>query len=197
MGSVSIFVVKSALIMNKKFAIGIGIAYGIASIILFLLQALLSGGIGIASVISVITFVAIIAIPVLYLRKMRREQNDTLTFKEAFLTGFVGLLMGGVASTVFTALYVGLIDPEYVDRMVMSTLEMQKSFMEGSMGEEQMTEIMQQSEEGIRDGFTPIGMLKSLAYVALFYLVVSLIIAAFMKKVDAFRAADTHEVIDN
>jgi hypothetical protein len=197
LGSVSIFVLKSAKTMNKKYVIGIAIAYGITSIILFLLQALMSGGMAVASVISVLTFVAIIAIPVLYLRKMRKEQNDTLTFKDAFLTSFIGLLIGGVVSTIFTALYVGFIDPEYVDRMIMSTLEMQKGFMEGSMSEEQMVEIMQQSEKGIRDGFTPVGMLKSLAYVALFYLVVSLIIAAFMKKVDAFRAGVANDVIDN
>jgi hypothetical protein len=53
--------------------------------------------------------------------------------------------------------------------------------MEGNVPQEQMEETMRLTEEGMRDSFTPLGIAKTFGYYILFYLIISLIFAAFLK----------------
>jgi hypothetical protein len=168
--------------MNKKAIINLGVAVALIGIVSFLLQAIISGGFMLQSLIGILTFALFITAVVLVIRNQRNAQGGFISFKEAFAIGFFGLLIGGIVSSIFTLLYVQFIDPEYVDRLVMTTLETTKGFMEGSMGEEQMMEILREQEKGMREGFTFFGLIKSLGIYLIVYAVIAAIVAAIMKK---------------
>ncbi len=167
--------------MKNQNLINIGIITGVASIIVFLLQALAGGGMMLSFGIGMISLVVVIAVPIVYIRKQRKENAGYITFGDAFKMAFIGLLIGGVISTLFSAAYINFVDPNYLDDLIIRTLEGQKRFMEGNMPQAQMEEIMRETEQGIRDGMTPLGMLKTFGYYVLFFLVLSLIFAAFLK----------------
>jgi len=83
---------------------------------------------------------------------------------------------------VFQILYVQVIDPEYAARMTAKTLEMSNSFMEGNMADDMREEILRQSETKAMEQFSLTGQLLSLLYASILYAVISLILAAVLKK---------------
>lgn len=175
--------------MNRNTAVSLGITYGIVSIIIFLLQALLDSSMVVSVLLGTAALVAVIALPIMFIRKERMAAGGYISFWAVFRLTSLGLVVGGVISTTFSLVYISYIDPGYPEQVLMSALETQKKFMEGAMGREQMEEIMRETEESIRDGFTTTGMLKTFGYYVIFYLVLGLIFAAFMKK-EPPRGAD-------
>jgi len=168
--------------MNRNTAVRLGVSYAIVSIIIFLLQALLDGGMAVKLLLGLAALATVIAIPIIFIRKNRMDLGGYISFWAVFKLTFTGLLIGGVISTVFSLAYITYIDQDYPEKVLVQALESQKKFMQSTMSRDQMEEIMQETEESIVDGFTPVGMAKTFMWYALFYLVLSLIFAAFMKK---------------
>ncbi len=131
---------------------------------------------------GLLSLVLMIVLPIVFVRRERQSRGGYISFGEVFKIAFIGLIIGGLLSTAFSMLYINLIDPEYPEKVLVKSLETQQRFMEGNMAQEQMEEIMRASEESTMAAFTPLGMLKSFFYIALFYVVISLIFAAFLKK---------------
>ncbi len=182
--------------MKNSQAINLGLTYAVVSIILFLIQVIVAGGMVFSMVMGIVTFALVIALPIIFIRRERAGKGGLISFKEAFTTAFVGLLIGGIISVLFSVIYITYVDASYVDKMVYNALESTKGLMEGSVGDEQMNEIMMEAETDMRAGFTPLGMAKSMGYFAIFYLVVSLILAAFLKKVNPLATAYHTETLD-
>ncbi len=152
------------------------------SIVIFLLSAIFEGGMMVSMIFGFLAFAFIVLIPVIFIRKERTLQGGFITFKEAFTLSFTGLLLGGVIATLFTFVYVTYIDSEYVDRMAYRTMEFTKNMMEGNVPEAQMEETLMKIETDMAEGFSPFGMLKSFGIYILVYLVISAVLAAFLKK---------------
>lgn len=170
--------------MIKQNTISLGIAMAIASILVFLVQALVEGGLFLSILIGVVAFAVMIVLPIVYVRKQRRESGGFISFGDAFKVAFFGLAIGGIISSVFSIVYVLYLDPEYADRTILKTLETQQRFMENAVPTDQMEETMRLTEAGMRDSFTPFGFMKTFGYYMVFYLVLSLIFAAFLKNDD-------------
>lgn len=167
--------------MKSQNAIHLGIITGIASIVVFLLQALLNGGIMLSFGIGMVTLAVFIAVPIIFIRKQRKESGGFITFGNAFKLAFMGLVIGGMISTLFSAIYVNFVDPNYLDDLIVRTLEGQKRWMEGNVSQAQMEETMRVTERKMSDSMTPMGILSTFGYYVLFFLVLSLIFAAFLK----------------
>jgi len=182
--------------MKKSQAINLGLTYSVVSIILFLIQVIVAGGTMFSVVMGIVTFAVVVALCIIFIRRERAEKGGLISFKEAFTTAFVGLLIGGIVSVLFTLIYVTYVDATYIDKMVYTTLESTKGFMEGNMGDEQVNEVLLEMETDMRAGFTPLGMAKSMGYFAIFYLVVSLILAASLKKVNPLATPYQTETLD-
>lgn len=69
-------------------------------------------------------------------------------------------------------------------------------FMKGNVPDDQMVEVLTKMENDTRAGFTPAGMAKTFGIMLAVYVVLSLILAASLKKKpeNPFESA---EVIDN
>lgn len=167
--------------MNKN-ALNLGITMAVIGILIFLLMVVLEPGMILLSVLGFVGFIVAIIIPIIFIRKEREAQGGAITLGEAFKLSFIGLLIGGAIGIVFQILYIQVIDPEFGERMTAQTLEMSNSFMEGNMDDDMREEILRQAEEDSLNRYTVSGMLKSFGIAAIFYAVVSLILAAILKK---------------
>ncbi len=167
--------------MNKT-AINLGLIFGVIGIILFLLIAVLEPGFILLSAIGLVSFAIAIILPIVFIRKERTANGGVISFGDAFKLSFVGLIIGGVIGLAFQALYTSVIDPELGERMTASTLEMTNNFLEGNMSDAQREEILREAEADSLERWTFAGQLKSFGIALVLYAVVSLILAAVLKK---------------
>ncbi len=182
--------------MNKSYIINLAITMSVISIVLFLLMAILGGGMFINLGIGVLGIVLMIIVPIIFLRKQRASANGFLTFKEAFLTAFLGLALSAVISTTFSYVYVSYIDTAYVDSMINQQLETTMKYMQGNMPEDKMVETLTEIETKTRYGFTLPGMIRNFGIYIAVYAVLSLILAAIFKKQPQI-VRSTEDIIDN
>lgn len=166
----------------KKDQINLGLLTGGIFIVLFLLFAIMEGGFMIMMLIWLLSIVTAIVGPLIFIKKRREANGGTISFKEAFILGFVGLAIGGAMSTLFSMIYVQLIDPEIGERIAFKTLEMMQGFMEGNVPEEQMKEALIEAEQDTLDRFTVMGQVKGFFTGLIMYGVIVAIVAAATKK---------------
>ncbi len=142
---------------------------------------MLSGAL-LLTLIWILAIAMTVVIPVVYVKKQRAANGNILSFGDGFKTAFLGMIIAGVISSAFMYIYANFLDPSYVDLTVDRALTMGMKFMEGNMPEDQMIERMEEIENETRAGFTLPGLAKSLFSYSIFYVIVSLIIAAVMKR---------------
>jgi hypothetical protein len=177
--------------MNKN-SLNLGLVAALIGILLFLLIAILEPGMILLSALGIIGFIAIIVLPVIYIRKERKEQGGYITFGDAFKLSLVGLIIGGLIGTAFQMIYTNVIDPEFGERITAKTLEMSNSFMEGNVPDDQREEILRGAEADSLERYTVVGQLKSFGYAIIMYAVISLILALILKK----NPEPTRETLD-
>lgn len=148
--------------LNTRAISNLGLTMGGIAIVLFLIQVILQGGWIMSAVMGLGSIIVMILLPIYFVRRERERLGGVMSFGQIFGLVFIGLLIGGIISSAFTLLYVKFIDPEYVDRLVYSTLESTQSMMEGSMSDAQIGEILAETERKMVDGFSTWGILKSL-----------------------------------
>ncbi len=182
--------------MNKSYPINLGLVLGGISIVLFLIMAIIQGGMLFSFAIGIISLAIMIMLPIYFIRKQRAAAGGIISFKDAFLTAFVGLIIGGVIYLLFSFVYANYIDASYVDTVVNQQVEGAMKFMKGNMPEDKMVEALTKMENDTRAGFTPAGMAKTFGIMLAVYLVLSLILAATLKKKPE-NPFDSAEVIDN
>tara|TARA_B100001245_G_scaffold180745_1_gene138869 strand:- start:608 stop:1129 length:522 start_codon:yes stop_codon:yes gene_type:complete len=113
----------------------------------------------------------------------RKEEEGYLTFKEGFLHGFVLLLVAGIIGTVFQILLYTVIDPELPQIITEAMVAQQEAMLQkfGMQGA-QLDEAIEKIKEETPKNFTAGGLLKSYAFGTIFYLIISLITGAIVKK---------------
>ena len=182
--------------MNKPYIINLALTMSVISIVLFLLMAILGGGMFLSMGIGLAAIVLLIVVPIIFLRKQRAAANGFLSFKDAFITVFVGLTIAGIINVAFTMLYVNVIDTTYVDNMINQQLETTMKFMEGNVPEDKMVETLTEIETKTRYGFTTLGILRNLGIYIAVYALLALILAAIFKKQPEI-VNTSEDIIDN
>ncbi|HKK40171.1 MAG TPA: DUF4199 domain-containing protein [Cryomorphaceae bacterium] len=166
--------------MNKN-ALNLGITMGVIGILIFLLMVVLEPGMILLSALGILGFAVAIILPIIFIRKEREANDGFITLGDAFKLSFVGLLIGGAIGIVFQILYIQLIDPEFGERMTAQTLEMTNNFM-GGMDDDMREQMLREQEADSLERFTILGQLTSFGWSAIFYAVISLILAAILKR---------------
>lgn len=168
--------------MKNSYALNLGLVLAAVSIIVFLLGAVVDGGMIFGISMFVLTLAVIVALVARTLKKQRADQGGLLTFGDGFKTAFIGLAISGIIAISFTYVYANFIDSGYVDRTVVKTIETSMKFMEGNMPEGQMESALETIETDTRAGFTLAGMAKGFGFYLIFYAILALIFAGTMKK---------------
>jgi hypothetical protein len=128
------------------------------------------------SLLGLLLIVAMVLIPILGVREHRNNQlGNLISFGRAFLVAMLILAVGMLISTIFNYVYTNFINPSYVDTLKEGMTEMLEKY---NVPEAQLEESLKQIEEMK----TPMGNLKGLAKNLAGGAVISLIIAAIMKR---------------
>ena len=111
----------------------------------------------------------------------RRKLNGFISFKSAFGTSAIGLIIGTTIVVFFNALMYNLIDTDFKAEMEEKTIEFTVQLMERMGGaDEQIDDSIALLEE--KDQFGWKAQFMGLTFISVFYLLISLIVAAAMKK---------------
>lgn len=113
----------------------------------------------------------------------RKEEEGYLTFKEGFLHGFVLLLISGFIGILFSALLYNVIDPELPEILTDATIEQTRTMLENfGTPSDAMDEALEKVREDSPNSYTFGGLLKGYGILIIFYLIISLITGAIVKK---------------
>jgi ABC-type multidrug transport system fused ATPase/permease subunit len=154
-----------------------GLIMAATSVIATLLMSIMGAkNLILISVFGLVVLVAMIVIPVLGVKEHRNNQlGGHISFGRAFLVCMLILVVGMLISTIFNYVYMNFINPSYVENMKEGMIEMMEKY---NLPEAQLEESMKPFDE-LK---TPIGNLKSLGKSLAGGAVISLIVAAVMKR---------------
>ena len=181
--------------MKKSYALNLGWTMGAISIVLFLITAIIQGGMIFSFVLGIVALAIIIGLPIAFVRRQRSANGGVITFKEAFYTSFIGLAIGTFVYLLFSYIYVNFIDTSYLETMINQQIETTAKFMSG-MAESDKIEKLTNMENDIRKGFTLSGIARNFGVYLIFYAIYSLILAAIMKKRPLF-VSGSETILDN
>jgi len=182
--------------MNQK-SITIGVYGGLAMIIYGLLTYMAGVETMATWWVGLLAFPVIIAFLVWAGRSAKSANGGYLTLKEAFISIFTAGVVMSVISFIFNVLLYNVIDPELGERLVEQILIKTESMMEGfGVPDSDIDKAITDMEKDLPGQFKLAGQLKSLLQALIFQAILSIVIAAIVKKNPPVFAADS-EVIDN
>jgi ABC-type antimicrobial peptide transport system permease subunit len=188
---------QNHLIMNRN-ALQIGLYGGITSIIFSLLTYL--GGVEMMAKwwVSMLFFPITIAFLVWSGRSEKKSGGGYVTLKNAFIAVFTTGAVMSVIGVLFGILLYQVIDTELPEKMseavINNTISMMESF---GVPDSEIDNAAKDMEVKMAEGFTVAGQLKSLIWALVTTAILSIIIAAIIKKNPPFGIASDETVIDN
>ncbi|WP_299334457.1 DUF4199 domain-containing protein [uncultured Psychroserpens sp.] len=130
---------------------------------------------------------AIITIGVISSAKARSLLGGFMSFKQAFMTYFIPIVLGVLINTVVVVVLYNYIDPDTADYVKELVINQTRDFMEGfGAPQAQINESLAEIES--QNIFSPGMQLRSLAQGLIFFTVIGLIVALIMKKKDPNQA---------
>lgn len=178
----------------KKNGVTFGVILGIVSILTSTLiytvniELMVSIGVGLG-IFALNLIIGIIAVS-----RAKKQNGGFITFKEAFTTYFITMLIGSVIGMIFSYLLFNIIDPDAKQKLMDMLVEKTVGWMQsaGTKSEDirKMVEEMQKT-----DSFSLISLLKSLAMSLVFHAIIGLIVAAVTKKENPY--GNTAQDINN
>jgi len=111
----------------------------------------------------------------------KKQLGGYISYKSALGISAIGLILGTAVVVLFNALMYNVIDPDFKALMEEKSIEFTIGFLERmNATEEQMAEAIEQLKERDQLGFR--AQMMGMVFMSIYYLVVSLIVAAAMKK---------------
>lgn len=167
--------------MQNK-AIQAGLIMAAAAVGLFLIGIIIQPGPFANMALGIGTFVIAIVILAILAVRHRKSMDDVMNFSQAFIFMLIAWLVYTLVANGFNVLYANLIDPGYVDTLVNQSLEVTYGWLEGNVPDSQAKEILDDTEESIREQFTVMGALKSSGWSVVIGAVISAVMALFIRK---------------
>jgi hypothetical protein len=122
-----------------------------------------------------------ITYPIVIVYKFRKQNDNYITFREAFLITFCTLGIAGFVTLIFGIILYNLIDPDYpkvlTEKITEKTVTMMQNF--GAPQDKIDEQVAKMSQD---NKFSVPGQLKSFLFSIVFYALFGLIIAAIFKK---------------
>jgi hypothetical protein len=132
---------------------------------------------------GIFILIAIIVFGIISVAKTKQAQNGYATFKQAFTSYFITVLIGLLISTLVSYLLFNFIDTEAAEVLKEKTIESTIQTLEGfNAPSETIAESVKQIES--QNQFSILNILKGLAGYLVLFSIIGLIVAAAMKKTD-------------
>jgi len=113
----------------KKNGITFGIIGGLLSIAITLYAYLVDLTIFGSLWLLLLVVIIYVVLNIVLLSKTKKELNNNFTFKEAFTTFFISMVIGVVISVIFNIILFNFIDLELAEKVKQVTMESTSSFM--------------------------------------------------------------------
>lgn len=166
-----------------KTAVSYGLLGGLVLVVINLLIYLIDSSLMASWWVGILNFPITIAILVIAGLAIRRENGGFIKVGQAFVGMLITGIMMSLVSTVWQIILLNAIDPELKTFLATEALEQTYSMMEKfGMPEEQMKDALRDAEESVAQGFTISGQLMSVIWSAVWWALVSIIIALIIKK---------------
>ncbi|UKM64710.2 DUF4199 domain-containing protein [Flavobacteriaceae bacterium GSB9] len=131
--------------------------------------------------VGIFILIAIIVIGIISVAKTKQAQNGFASFKEAFTSFFITVLIGLLISTFVSFLLFNVIDTEAAETLKQKTLEQTVEMMEGfNAPVETIDQAIEQIES--QNQYSIGNILKGLAGYLVLFSIIGLIVAAALKK---------------
>lgn len=134
-----------------------------------------------SSWIGITTIVIITLFGIIATNKYKKTIGGYITFKEAFTSFFITVVLGFFISTLFSIILFNYIDPEakavITENIIKSTVEMMEKFGAKASDVNKIAEEMQKT-----DSFGAFGQLKGFLFNTILYSIIGLIAALIIKK---------------
>jgi hypothetical protein len=166
-----------------KHGLRYGAIYGIFSVLLTVLIYVIDFSL-LAEWKLIIVFLAMAIAFVIYAGiNYRTEVGGFIPYGKAFLHGLVVLGVSGLISSLFNGILFQFIDPDMTKSLVSVTLEKTEEMMRGfGMPEDKMEEALTKAEQDTIKRFTLLGSMTGYLWSWIFYLILSSITSAFVKR---------------
>jgi len=130
---------------------------------------------------GIFILIAIIALGIVSIVKIKQAQNGYISFKDAFTAYFITVLIGLVISTLVSYLLFNFIDTDAAvvlkEKTIEKTIQMMENFHAPAEGIAEAVEKIESQNQ-----FAIGSILKGLAGYLVFFSIIGLIVAAAMKK---------------
>jgi hypothetical protein len=173
---------KNALFIS---AIKSGLIIGVVSIVVFVIMYVADIkpiGMMMPFVIMLIGLAINIAILVIMFKKYRTETGGFISFGNAFLYCFIALVVASIISTIFTLLFIQLIEPAYYKNIMDAQKAYMENYLAGKVSEEQMAQTMDKIDEQAANMGSIATTAKNFLFGVIFSGIIALIVGAIMKK---------------
>lgn len=130
---------------------------------------------------GIFILVVVITLGIISVVKTKQALLGFATFKQAFASYFLTVLIGLVISNFVSYLLFNFIDPEAADTLKQLTIEKTIAMLEGfNTPNEIIAESVDQMES--QNQYSLVNIIKSLASSLVLFTLIGLVVAAFMKK---------------
>ncbi|MBT3303127.1 MAG: DUF4199 domain-containing protein [Bacteroidetes bacterium] len=136
----------------------------------------------ISSVANILIFVLIIFLVIVAVKEFRKQLEGIITFTEAFTTAISAFIIVALLSSVFNILLYTVIDSEYPEKVKITAIERMEKQLDKSPMEDTKKDEMIEMLDSKDFTYTGPKAVKSFGFTILFYSIISLIIAAAIKK---------------
>jgi hypothetical protein len=165
-------------------AIKAGLIIGAISIVVFLIEYV--GNIKpigfLKPILMLLVGLAIsITVLVIYLKKYTAGHGGVISFRDAFLFGFIALLVGAIISSFFSFLFMQYFDPEYMKNITEETKDWMENYLAGKMSDDKIQEQLDSIDKKMNVSAIRLTLTNFIGS-AIYCVIVSLIVAAIMKK---------------
>lgn len=172
---------------TKKLATSYGIYLGIALILITVIIYAFDISLMAEWYLMVINLILILVLGTMAVKKAKDAYSGLFSFKEAFSSYFLTILLGLFLATIFSLLLFNVIDPEAAEILKELTMEKQAAMFEKfGMTEAQINEAMVEMQK--QDTFSLKNIGISFASQLVFFSIIGLIIALIFREKDTTNA---------
>ncbi|RLJ62483.1 uncharacterized protein DUF4199 [Lacinutrix venerupis] len=132
--------------------------------------------------LGIILFVITLTFGVISIIKAKKIQNGFISFKEAFTSYFITVLIGIVISSLISFIIFNFVDPEAAETLKEIALESQVEMLRNFNQPEESIEMVVEASEKQGNLFSIQNVFTSLIGYIIFYSIIGLIISLIMKR---------------
>lgn len=164
----------------KKNGITFGIIFGLFSVLLTTTIYAVDLKLFTSSWIGIISIIISITIGVVLITKTKKQQNNTISFKEVFTVYFIAAAIGNTLSTLFNYVLFNFVDPGAKETIKEITIKYTSEMLE-KFGTPAATVTETMSKIAETDNFSLGNLAMGLAFTLVFSALFGLILAAIFK----------------